>query len=112
MDFWQRMRGALEQGVDTSKDLFGKAKDRAQDLSRTGILRFELMQLEDQLQKQLAKLGHTTYDLLVEEGEQVTVDHDEVRRIVDEVRRLRESIRSKEDEIARVKHEEGESEKT
>ncbi|MFP4644948.1 MAG: hypothetical protein ACLFM0_11385 [Spirochaetales bacterium] len=111
MDFWQRMRGALEQGVDTSKDLFGKAKDRAQDLSRSGILRFELMQLEDQLQKQLAKLGHTTYDLLIEEGQPVTVDHDEVRRVVDEIRRLRESIRQKENDIARAKREEGDNEK-
>ena len=108
MDFWQQMRGALDRGVDTSRDLFNKAKDRAQDLSRSGILRFEKMQLEDQLQKELARLGHSVYDLLNEGNEPVTLESGDVRRIYEEISRLRESIQTKEREIGRAREAEGE----
>lgn len=109
MDFWERMRGALDRGAENSKDLFSKARDKAQDLSRTGVLKFELMQLEDQLQKQLAKLGHSAYDLLVEEGSHVSLEHADVKRIVDEVGTLRETIRKKENELKKVREETGET---
>lgn len=102
MDFWQRMRGALDRGVDTSKELFGKARDRAQDLSRTGVLKFELMQLEDQLEKQLAKLGHSAYDILKDGGTPVTLDNRDVQAIYEEISSLRESITKKEAQIKAV----------
>lgn len=98
MDFWTRMKQTVDKGVETSHDLFEKAKERAQDLSRTGVLKYELMQLEDQAGKQLARLGTAVYEAL-HSGESVTTDTDGVAAIMEEITALKARIAAKEVEL-------------
>ncbi len=99
MDFWTRMKQTVDKGVETSHDLFEKAKERAQDLSRTGVLKYELMQLEDQAGKQLARLGTAAYEVL-QNGKAVTMDNEGVSEIMDEISSLKSRIASKEQELS------------
>ncbi|TVQ23142.1 MAG: hypothetical protein EA383_14610 [Spirochaetaceae bacterium] len=99
MDFWTRMKQTVDKGVETSHDLFEKAKERAQDLSRTGVLKYELMQLEDQAGKQLARLGTAAYEVL-QNGKAFTTDNEGVSEIMEEISSLKSRIASKEQELS------------
>ena len=97
MDFWERMKGAIDKGVDSSKDLFGKARERAKDVGERGVIRFEIMQLESQAEKLVAKLGSIAYERLTEEGATaLTPDSAEVSQILEEIREVRSRIAEKE----------------
>lgn len=97
MDFWDRMKNAMEKGLDGSRDLLGRAKDRAQDLGERGVLRLEIMQLENQAEKLIAKLGTRTYEALVSEQRmQVDRQTEGVSELIDEIDEVRAKIREKE----------------
>ena len=106
MDFWDRMKNAFEKGLESSRDVLGKAKDRAQDLGERGVLRLEILQLENQAEKLVGKLGARTYEVLVNEGvEQVDRDTTGISDLIREIDELHERIKEKEAaiEIARRK---------
>ncbi len=112
MDFWDRMKVAMEKGLDGSRELLSKAKDRAQDLGERGVLRLEVMQLENQAEKLIGKLGTRTYEALVTEKRlQVDRDTEGVAELIGEIDHVRDRIREKEAalEIA-TSRETGESE--
>jgi hypothetical protein len=97
MDFWQRMQHALDQGVNSSRDLFDRARDKAKDLGEKGILKFELMQLENQAEKLVAQLGTRTYEILVLEGKDAVVEDDAgVRELIRQIGDVRRRIEEKE----------------
>lgn len=97
MDFWDRMKTTLEKGLEGSRELLAKAKERTQELGERGVLRIEIMQLENQAEKLIAKLGTRTYEALVTEH-QASVDRqtDGVAPLIDEVDKLHARIREKE----------------
>ncbi|MFW6312587.1 MAG: hypothetical protein ACOC2N_01720 [Spirochaetota bacterium] len=113
MDFWDRMRNAMDKGLEGSKDLFGKARDRAQDLGERGVLRLEIMQLENQAEKLIGKLGTRTYEALVTESRpQIDKQTDGIAGLISEIDEVRARIREKEAALAiAVRNESGESTK-
>ena len=97
MEFWDRMKNAMEKGLDGSRDLLNKAKDRAQDLGERGVLRLEIMQLENQAEKLIGQLGTRTYEALIEENRlQVDKETEGVSDLIKEIDTIRERIREKE----------------
>src|SRR6056297_993075 len=113
MDFCDRMKNAMDKGLDGSKDLLGKAKDRAQDLGERGVLRFEIMQLENQAEKLIGKLGARAYEALVTESRpQIDRQTEGIAQLIGEIDEVRAKIREKEAalEIAN-RNESGESAK-
>ena len=97
MDFWDRMRITMEKGLEGSRDLLGRAKDRAQDLGERGVLRIEIMQLENQAEKLMGKLGVRTYEALVkEQRDRVDRQTEGVAPLIREIDEVREKIRTKE----------------
>ena len=106
MEFWDRMRNAFDKGLQGSRDLFALAKDRAQDLGERGVLRFEILQLENQAEQLIGKLGARTYEALItEDHEQIDRDTEGVRQLISEIDEIRATIRDKEAalELARRK---------
>jgi len=102
MDFWQRMRTTLDKGLESSRDLFAKAKDQAQELGQKGVLKFEIMQLEDQAQKLLAKLGEVTYRAFAEQGQKsVTRNTQGVESLMSQIQDVRSKIQEKEKQLSR-----------
>lgn len=64
MGFWERMEKVISQGINSSKDVLEKARDKAKDLGEKGILKFEIMQLEKQAESGFMKLGSKIYELI------------------------------------------------
>ena len=96
MDFWEKMRSGFESGVTSSKELFGKARERARDLGEKGIIRFEILQLENQVEKKVALLGQRTFEILVAEGqESVGRETPGLKGLLDEIEDLREKIQDR-----------------
>ena len=70
MSLWERIESAINQGVDSSKGAFGKAKERAKDLSERSVLKFDVMQLERQSMRLMSKLGNEIYEAFEKRGKQ------------------------------------------
>ncbi|MFW6232379.1 MAG: hypothetical protein ACOC37_04925 [Spirochaetota bacterium] len=113
MDFWDRMKNTMDKGLEGSRELLGKAKDRAQDLGERGVLRLEIMQLENQAEKLVGKLGTRTYEALVtEQRVQIDKQTEGISELIEEIDEVHQKIREKEAalEIA-MRKEQGESPK-
>jgi hypothetical protein len=98
MDFKQRLQEGLNKGISVSKDLFGKAKDKAQDLGEKGVLKIEIMQLEDQAGKLLGKLGIEAYEAFAA-GKKSLGRTADVDALVKEVEAVRLQIDEKEEKL-------------
>ncbi|MFP4115532.1 MAG: hypothetical protein ACOC2Y_10100 [Spirochaetota bacterium] len=97
MDFWDRMKNAMEKGLDGSRELLSKAKDRAQDLGERGVLRLEIMQLENQAEKLIGKLGTRAYEALVQEQRlQIDKQTEGIAELIKEIDDVHDKIREKE----------------
>lgn len=97
MDFWDRMKGAIDKGVDSSRDLLGRAREKAKDVGERGVIRFEIMQLESQAEKLVAKLGSRVYEQLMVEGNQsISKTTPEIRQLLGDIEQLRARITEKE----------------
>ncbi len=110
MDFWDRMRNAIDKGIDSSRGFLSKAQDRARDLSERGVLRFEIMQLESQAEKLTAKLGSRAYEVLEKEGQNtISKNTPGVKDIIREIADIEERVRAKEGQLAAVAQREEEA---
>jgi len=103
MKFWERMQQVIEQGVETSKDVLSKAKEKAKDLGEKGILKFDIMKLEKHAEKNLLLLGSKVFELIVEKGEVAVKKEDEaIKKIIDEILEIKEKIEEKEEELENI----------
>ena len=97
MDFWARMRETLDKGLETSRDLYSRAREKAQDLTDRGILRFEVNQLENEAEKLIAKLGSRTFEVLVREGQNtVSKKTAGIHELIDEIEAVPARVKEKE----------------
>ncbi len=101
MEFWEKMRHSLDKGVESSREMFGKARDRAKELGEKGVIKYEIMQLENQAEKLVAKLGTRTYEVLVTE-QQATVSKGTagIKEILQQIDEAKGKIQEKEKELA------------
>jgi hypothetical protein len=105
MDFWERMRGNLDKGLDRSRDWLGKAGDKAKDLGDKGVLRFEISQLQSQAEKLMGKLGTRAYEALEKEG-QPAVSHETsgVSDLISQIKDVHRRIEEKEERLRQLGH--------
>lgn len=97
MDFWDRMKGAIDKGVDSSRDLFGRAREKAKGLGERGVVRFEIMQLESQAEKLVAKLGSLTFEQLADDpNATVARTSPGISALLEEIKEVRARITEKE----------------
>jgi len=100
MAFMDRVQETLNQGLKTSRDLFGKAKEKAKDLGEIGVLKFEIKQLENQAEKLMGQLGSRVYQVLVAEQHN-TVSHSTggVKDLLTEIEQIEKRIDEKEKQL-------------
>ncbi len=104
MELWDRMSNALDKSFQTSKELFEKAGDRARDLGERGVVRFEIMQLESQVEKLIGKLGARAYELFIKEGKaSVTKTSAGVKDLLEQISDLEARVTEKESALAKMK---------
>jgi hypothetical protein len=110
MDFWDRVKSAMDKGLEGSKELLSKAKDRTQELGERGVLRVEIMQLENQAEKLLGQLGTRAYEALVTEGhDSITTSTDGVSEVIAKIDDVRQQIGEKEAALELAKKKESSS---
>ena len=98
MDFKDKLQKTLNQGLSASKDLFGKAKDKAKDLSDIGVLKFEIGQLKKQEERVLEKMGKDVYTMLVvEEHSTVSKKTPAMKKHIEDIDDIRKRIEGKEE---------------
>ncbi|NBC30050.1 MAG: hypothetical protein GVY29_08680 [Spirochaetes bacterium] len=95
------MRNTVDKGIDNSRGFFGKAQERARDLSERGILRFEIMQLESRVEKLTAQLGARAYEALSKEGKNtISRNTPGVKDIISEIEDIEKRVHEKEADLA------------
>lgn len=108
MDFWDRMKGAIDKGVDSSRDLFGRAREKAKDMGERGVVRFEIMQLESQAEKLVAKLGSLTYEQLSDDPiAMVSRTSPGISELLEEIKEARARISEKEAALQKMNERSG-----
>ena len=101
MGFWDRMEDVLNQGVESSKEMLGKAKEKAKDLGEKGVLKYEIMQLDKQAEYKLVQLGSRVFEKLVEK-QQNAVTKEGVQGLLQDIQDLRQRIEEKEEAYKRI----------
>ena len=97
MDFWDRVKTTIDKGLEGSRDVLVRARDKAQDLGERGVLRIEIVQLENQAEKLLGKLGAVAYEtLVVDKKDQLVTDSEGVTEVIDELNDVQARIKEKE----------------
>ncbi|MCL2381642.1 MAG: hypothetical protein FWC64_08640 [Treponema sp.] len=105
MNFSERMRELLDQGVAASKEFAVKAGAKAQDLGERGVLMLEIRQLENQAEKLAGRLGAEVYQAFTERGEEtVSRQSAPVKALLSEIAAIGQSIERKEAELALKKN--------
>lgn len=103
MDFMEKLQQSLSRGVSTSRELFGKAKDKARDLGEKGLLHLELQQLERQTEGLVGQLGARVYEELVTKGGMgVSLETQGIKHLVDEIGRVKGQIEEREEALRRL----------
>jgi hypothetical protein len=100
MNFSDRMRELLDQGVAASKDFAVKAGAKAQDLGERGVLMLEVKQLESQAQKAIARLGNEAYAVFTDKGgDTLSANDPAVKALLSELALIKEAVEKKETEL-------------
>ena len=100
----EKMKGLLEQGAQTSKDLASKAGAKAQNLGEQGILALDIKKLKGQVGKLTDRLGKEVYEMFTKQGAgAISPEDPAVKAIMDEIAATKESIDRKEAELREKK---------
>ncbi|MDR2518879.1 MAG: hypothetical protein LBD13_05635 [Spirochaetaceae bacterium] len=100
----EKMKGLLEQGAQTSKDLASKAGAKAQNLGEQGVLALDIKKLQGQIKKLHERLGKEAYEIFGNQGFPVVSAEDPVvKAILDEITAAQESLNRKEAELREKK---------
>ena len=101
MSFWDRMEQVVNQGLESSREILAKAKEKAKDLGEIGLLRYEITQIERQAEKKFAKLGAAIYEKLVLK-DQATVSKEAVKELLDDIQELKDRLEKLEKDLKEV----------
>jgi CelD/BcsL family acetyltransferase involved in cellulose biosynthesis len=102
MGIWDKMEQLIGQGVNSSRELFARAKDKAQELGEIGLLKYEIAQLQKHAESLFARLGVTVYDKLAVKGQE-TVSREAVKELLADLQDVRRRIEQKEGDLAGLK---------
>ena len=98
MSFWDRMDEIINQGLESSREILGKAKEKARDLGEKGLLRYEISQIERQAEKKFGQLGAAVYEKLVIK-DQATVSKDALEELLSDIRELKDRLEKLEKDL-------------
>lgn len=108
MEFWDRVKSTIDKGVEGSRDLLGRARDKAQDLGERGVLRVEIVQLENQAERLVGKLGAVAYEaFIVDQKVELDSEDPHVKEVLDEINSVKSRITEKEGQLELARRKEG-----
>jgi hypothetical protein len=95
------MEQVVNQGLESSREVLSKAKEKAKDLGEKGLLRYEITQIERQAEKKFSQLGASVYEQMVMK-KQATVSRESVNELLEDIRELRERLEKLEEDLKQV----------
>jgi hypothetical protein len=95
------MEEVVNQGLESSREALGRAKEKARDLGEKGLLRYEITQIERQAEKKFSQLGATVYEKLVLKN-QATVSKEAVEELLDDIQELKNRLEKLENDLKDV----------
>ena len=101
MSFWDRMEKVVNQGLESSREILGKAKEKAKDLGEIGLLRYEISQIERLAEKKFGQLGVKVYEVLVLK-DQAAVGKEAVKELLEDIRELKDRLEKLENDLKEV----------
>ena len=88
-----KVKGALDKGLNASKKALGIAGEAVQDFSDKSVIRIEIHQLESKRDEQVKLLGDLAMSRFLAEGTQtLSSDEEAVSAILEEVKKLDKDI--------------------
>jgi len=98
MGVWDKMEQLIGQGLNTSREVLSRAKDKAQELGEIGLLRYEISQLQKHAEKLFGRLGVEVFEKLAVKG-QATVSREGLKELLTELQDTRKKIEQKEGDL-------------
>jgi len=103
MDFMGKMQQNLSKGIATSRELYGKAKEKAKEVGERGLIHLEISQLQQQLEAHLGQLGLRAYELfLKDEAAKLGLASPGVQELVSEITRIKGEIEERKKALKRL----------
>jgi hypothetical protein len=103
MSFWDRMKEMVDKGIDTSRDVLGKAADKAKELGEKGVMKIEIIQLEREGEKKIMQLGTAVFDLLVkQEKASVSKGTQGIKELIEEITAIEQKMDQKEEALKKT----------
>jgi hypothetical protein len=101
MAFWDKMKKTVKEGLESTKDVLEKAKDKTKELGGKGVTKFEIMQLEKQAEKRFCRIGTHVYDILVKKKQNtISKGTPDIKKLIDEIQEIEKEIDKKEEELS------------
>jgi ubiquinone biosynthesis protein UbiJ len=95
------MEKVVNQGLESSREALGKAKEMARDLGEKGLLRYEIAQIERQAEKKFSQLGATVYEVLVLK-DQAALSREAVKELLEDIQELKGRLEKLESDLKEV----------
>lgn len=103
MTFKERMDKFIEKGVQTSTDVFEKAKKRTKELKEKTSLKMDIRHHEREAGKKLASLGSTVYDLLITKGQStISKGTADIKSILKDIQDIEQKLEEAEKELKKL----------
>lgn len=101
MTFKERIEKIINEGMESSREVLQKAKEKTQELGEKGILKFESASLERQAEKRFARLGALVFEVLVEQGQEtISKKTPAISNLIDELTEIDKRIDRIDKELA------------
>lgn len=100
MSFLDKVKGAVDKGVEVSKDAFTKAGSAVQDFGDKSVLRIEIKQLESKIEKSMISLGNKAFESLsADPSVAISLENAEISEIVTQIKSYQKDIEQREAEL-------------
>jgi hypothetical protein len=104
MDFRKKVTDALTTGAAKTRNLYSRARARAQGLSEQALLSLEISQLGKDIEQKHAELGATVFRLLSAPGRSsVSRGTAGVKSVFEELAKLQAEVKGKQKELAAMR---------
>jgi hypothetical protein len=98
MTFSEKMRDMVNRGMAASRDAISKAGSQAQAWGEMGVLKIEIIQYRNMVEKLTAQLGAEVFEAFIERGQtSVSADSPDLRDIIVRIRDTEAQIKERED---------------
>jgi hypothetical protein len=103
MNFLERMKKTIARGYENATNLLNNAAEKTKEMGEKGILEYEIVRLEKEIENMLPLLGGEVYTLYRENKLKLMDDVLELKKILNRIHEKEIEITKKEKELEELK---------